>query len=504
MACLPGQRTAGIPSTVVSSGFFADPFSNYNSFIADTTFAGTNGTVTTVSWNNSTLTAPTYSTPQAAVNAAAAVNGGGGQRVCNLTGQTWSLATQTPILIPALTGTSATNRFVIQGDPAATANTMPIWTGNGTEGYGLILGGAPPFTGAAARNVSNTHVTLRKVEITNFVAVSNSVGAINLTQNNYNDFVAEFCKLHLFRQVVGPGGGGPVYTNTPNDTAIFEIRYCKMYDNLMTDGTTQGRPFAAVETYGGQFNIHHNEGYAVNTFYAGKVLTPSSPNGNITKNLIHDIPDMIEFEAGGEGPGINVIVVNGNLFYWTHFNDAVFGTPGNATVYNDFGANGNTTAPTGMQFYSNTVDAAIGNSGNPAFWNHTTTAVQSHDNIILGTTPLMVQSGGAGTWTFIDRNFYFNPVTFYLNGSGSPASVGSFTAWQSAHTTFPTFGGLTANPDANGGNIGAFTAPFNTIAANFPNTASFDYTIAASSPLKGAGAGGSDPGYNPSDVGPGW
>jgi hypothetical protein len=500
-----------------ASSFFADPFSAYTSYIADQTFSGTNGTVGTRSWNGSTITAPIYGPdsnglPQPAINAAAAVNGGAGQRVCLLAGQTWTNLTLTVALkIPSLSGTSDSSRFAIQGDPAASATTMPIISGGGNPGGAFTIGAGnadatygPNYGWSAA----NPYVTIRKLEITNYVgsATGQQLGfGILLGSNNYNGFVVEYSKIHMLRFYQGgTGANGPVFTTSPGDTATFAVRYNKLYD-MVSIGGQATVPFAAIETYGGVFDIHHNEVYEMPTFFAGKVLTPVTPNGSIHQNLVHDVVDMIEFEAGGENTGINGIAIYGNLFYWKSLNDSVFGPASGASVWNDFGSTGNTTYPTGVQFYNNTIDANIGGAGALMFWNQDTSNVQWYNNIALGGYPIAVRANStAASFTFCDYNFYFNPQIFYLNESGSPASVVSFSAWQSAHTSYPSFTGLTANPDVHGADIHAMSAPWNTAAANFPNSASYDYTIATGSPLKGAGQGGVDPGYTPTDCGPGW
>lgn len=521
-APLPSSALIGLATGAVSTqggggtGFYADPFSSYTCYIADTTFAGTNGTSETVSWNGGTITCPAYKadangTFQPAINAAAAVNGGASQRVCLLAGQTWTFVTDAAIKIPNLSGTSNTARFVIQGDPAATSSTMPIISGGGQPGGAFTIGAGnsdPTYGPNYGWSATNSYVTIRKVEITDFVGSSTGqqLGfGILLGNNNYNGFVVEYSKIHDLRFYQGgTGANSPVMTITPGDTATFEVRYNKLYDMVSISGAATV-PFAAVETYGGVFSIHHNEVYEMPVLFAGKVLTPTSPNGSIYKNLVHDVVDMIEFEAGGENTGINGISIYDNLFYWENLNNSVFGPASDADVWNDFGANGNTTYPTNVQFYNNTIDANIGGAGSLAFWNQVTSDIQGYNNIFLGGYPLAVQANSSmASFSSWDYNFYFNPQIFYLNEDSSPASVGSFTAWQSAHTTYPSFTGLSANPDTHGADISAFASGHNTILENFPNSGSYDYTIAAGSPLKGAGQGGVDPGYNPADVGPGW
>lgn len=501
--------------------FSSDPFSAYtNNYIADTTFAGTAGNTTTVSWNGGTISGPTYSTAQAAITAAAAhlVSSSVPTRVCLLAGQTY-INSNIPLFIPSNTGTIATaaNPFVIQGDPASTASTMPIISGNGGTEGGFAIGCAPGGSLYAGSN-DNRNTVIRKLEITNYVSTSGANAAIYGVcpstggSGRFSGLIVEYCKIHKFvySSTAGEGGSGPFYIPAvPSNTDTFEVRYCKVYDSIGTDGTTDSKPFAAFETYGGSFNIHHNEVYLCPTFFSGKVLTSTVPNGTLHHNLVHDCGNngsgMIEGEAGGEGNGFDGLYVYNNLFYWTGLDNAHYGTPASNSCYNDTGANGNTTAPTDIRFYNNTFVQALGNVSNPTLWNINTTAVQIYNNVILGSTPFVVREDlHLGTYSFCDYNVYFNPSTFYLNLNGSPQSVGSFAAWQTAHTNNPTFAGLAADPDAHGINIGALSVSWNTIAANFPNNASNDYTIAAGSPLKGAGQGGVDPGYNPADCGPGW
>lgn len=504
-------------AVAIANGFFADPFSSYTSnYIADTTFGGVNGTVTTVSWNGGTISGPTYSTAQAAITAGAnhLVASSVPTRICFLANQTYT-NTNIPLYINAQTGTVATpsHPFVIQGDPAASASAMPIVNGGGNGEGGFAVGSAPSQSAYGGGN-DNRNTTIRKIEVTNFLSTTTGVYGLALGTNfggRYDGFVMEFCKLHLFRYSLtgGEGGAGPVYTFNPNVSDTFEIRYSKLYDNLGTDGTTGNRPFSAIETYGGTFNIHHNEIYGCATAFSGKVLTPTVPNGNFHHNLVHDCGNngsgVIEGEAGGEGPGFNGFYVHHNLFYWTHYNDTAFGTPANCTIYSDTGTNGNTTAPTDIRFYNNTFIQALGNSGNLTLWNINTTATQFYNNVILGSSPIVTdESGHNGQVTFCDYNIYFNPTSYYLNLYGSSFLFTSLAQWKLAHTNHPAATGLTADPDAHGIDINLLSAPWNTINANFPNNASNDYTIANGSPLKGAGQGGVDPGYTPTDVGPGW
>lgn len=511
-------QTPNAPVLSIGNGFYSDPYGGYPCYIADTKFTGTAGTNTTVSWNGSTITGPTYSTLQAAISAAAAAyvaNSSRPTRACALAGETY-INTNMPLYINANTGTVATASapFVIQGDPAATSSTMPVVNGNGGTEGGFAIGSAPSQSNYTGGN-DNRYTVIRKIEVTNFSNTATGVYGLALGTNNggrYDGFIMEYSKLHLFRYSLtgGEGGAGPVYTFNPNVSDTFEIRYSKLYDSLGTDGTTGSRPFAAIETYGGTFNIHHNEIYATPTAFSGKVLTPTVPNGTFHHNLVHDVGNngtaMIEGEAGGEGPGFNGFYVYNNLFYWTNYNNSVFGTPASNSVYSDTGANGNKTAPTDIRFYNNTIVQALGSASSLTLWNVNTTAVQFYNNVILGPAPIVTnESAHNGQITFCDYNVYFNPTTFYLNLYGSPGpSFGSLSSWRAAHSSYPTLTGLTANPDVHSVDIHALSSSWNTVAANFPNNASNNYTIAAGSPLKGAGQGGVDPGYNPNDVGPGW
>lgn len=564
------------------AGFYADPYASYaTSYIADTTFAGTAGTNTTVSWNGGTVTGPTYSTAQAAISAAAAhlVSAGTSTRVCLLAGQTYYPGAS-PLYIDSNTGAVATSTtpFVIQGDPAATEATMPAVSGNGSGEGAFAIGSAPAGSVYAGSN-DNRNTTVRKVRVYNYNSSTKGTYAFALGMFNtgrYDGFVCEYCKLHQFRNssTGGEGGGGPFYTFNPNTSDHFTIRYTKMFDNLVgsaygtasisgttltisatssgtfaagmsitgpdsaniadntyivsgsgttftvnnsqtvastsiTGATTANKPFSAIETYGGTFDIHHNEIYRCPTAFSGKVMTPTSPNGNFRNNLIYDCGNsgsgIIEGEAGGEGPAWNGFYIYGNLFCWKNLANSIFGPASSQDVYNDTGTSGNTTAPTNLYFYNNTVSADFGSSGNLAFSNVNTSVVKFHDNVFLPAYPLVVrENGDLGSYALCDYNVYYNPQIFYLNLYGTPQSVASFTAWQSANTTYPTFAGLAANPDTHGKDIFALSSPWNTIAANFPNYASYDYTIASGSPLKGAGTGGADPGYTPTDCGPGW
>jgi hypothetical protein len=512
--------SGAILTTGIASGgtgnFFADPFSAYTSnYIADTTFGGTAGTSTTVSWNGATVTGPTYSTAQAAITAAAAhlVASSQSTRVCLLAGQTHNLTSQ-PLFIPSNTGTvaSAATPFVIQGDPAASASTMPQINGQGTAEGIFAIGSAPSGSVYGGSN-DNRNTVIRKIDghsVTGYILCPGAFGS-----GQFSGLIVEFCKMHniVFSTTAGEGGAGPVYQPNRGVTDTFEIRYSKLYDNIGDNGTTANKPFAAVETYGGAFNIHHNEVYTNPCFFAGKCLTSVVPNGTIHHNYVHDCGNssngMIEGEAGGGGPGFNGCYVYNNLFGWEGINDTVYGPPASQIVYNDFGTNGNNTAPTDIRFYNNTIVKAIGNAGNITLSNINTSAVQVYNNVILGPSPMFTdEQGHLGQMIFVDYNVYFNPTSFYMMFEGaSQTQFTSLAQWKLAHTNHPSFPGLTADPDAHATDINLLGAPWNTIAANFPNSGTFgagNYGLAGSSPLKGAGQGGVDPGYDPNDCGPGW
>ena len=76
------------------------------------------------------------------------------------------------------------------------------------------------------------------------------------------------------------------------------------------------------------------------------------------------------------------------------------------------------------------------------------------------------------------------------------------SGWRSFHTNNPTYPLLTSDPDTHGGHVSTFV--------NGPSDATFidpsvrNYTIKATSPLYGAALGGGNPGYDPTNCGPGW
>lgn len=513
---VPFINTHAIPNTtyptnypVGTSPFFQDPYSSYNSFIASTSFAGTNGTSTTVSWNGNNLTAPTYSTVQAAINAAAASGGGANNRVCLLAGQSWNV-NSTSYSIPNLTATTSTNRFVIQGDPSAIAANMPTITGGGTSTAvngttGFWLG----YSYDTGQSHANNHVTIRKLRFTNFVNTNGASAVDGETQGGgtFNDLVIEFCQADAF-QTSGAKGESGLFTNgARGDTQTAEIRYNKCFNITTIGGGGINENHAWVGLYGGAVLIHHNEFSVGYNAIRLKGSNNTQPNGcAVYNNYIHDVYFGVSTEAGGGALGVNGIQVYLNLFGWQNTNNTLIGV--GQAYGGTFGSS--TSAPSGLQWYRNTISPEWGATGTGSFMIEDLEEQNAtfHSNVLLG-WGFQVGAFGfqyAPSTTTIDYNCYNQLQWFLDTGSSGAANITTWAGWQGAKTANPG-SPLTANPDSHGVYIPNLTAPYNTLSGNFPNRGTVgttQYQLASGSPLIGAGQGGVNMGYDWNDCGPGW
>jgi hypothetical protein len=500
----PGGLVFGVGSGGGGGGsFFADPFSAFANVIADTTFGGTAGATTTVSWNGGTISGPTYSTLQAAVNAAAAAGpGGSGRRVCGLLNQVWNVSAS-PISIPSTAAFSASLPFVMQGDPIATDTQMPNITGGGAGTTGIVIGDL--LSGGGGPN--NSNVLVRKWQITNFINAGTGVSGIHLASSGggqYTGAIIEFCDINTFQATGSAGESGPVYCPSVGSTGTIEVRFCKL-TNVQLPGGGINENHSCIGLYGGTVNIHHNYMAQAYNCIRFKVCNTNVPQGNIvTKNIIGDSQCGISTNNGGEGPSPNGMVVSNNLFWWQNLNNALWQS--GSAAFNDFGSNTGSTTPTGTQFFNNTITVGWGASGGEGqFLNVATLICQVFNNITLGPTPIWTDEAGKnGSLATCDFNAYF-VGSWIMNAEGSPQiTITTFAGWQAAHTNNPSLTGLASNPDAHGLFIPSQGSPFNTIAGNFPNASTGDYSLAVGSPMIGAGQGGVNMGYIPTDCGPGW
>jgi hypothetical protein len=505
------NSAVGSAAYVISAGagsFFGDPFAGFSNVIADTTFGGTAGATTTVGWNGGTISGPTYSTTQAAIAALLAAGpGGSGRRVCRLLGQSESVAS-TIINIPGSTvaaGFTSSLPFVIQGDPIATQAQLPKLDGGGTARTAIMIGGQINEGGTNIGGFNNTNVVIRKNEITN-CATANGASGIHVSgvggSAAFNGLIVEFNYIHLFRGSGSDGETGPIYCDTINSTENATVRFNKLADvQLPAGGINQNH--SCVGLYGGIWQIFNNEMFTCTNGVRFKNCAPTIPNGSqVYNNSIHDVNTAWSPASGGEGPAVNQIPIFNNLFGWQNLNNAVFQS--GSAVVNDFGAGGGTTTPLKTMFFNNTVTQGWGSGGGGGFLNDVTQQCSFFNNIMLCPTPVTCsENGSAGSITFLDFNAYF-VGNWIQNNEGTPQhTYTTFAAWQVAFTT-NAYHDLTANPDAHGLFIPNLSSPFNTIAGNFPNSASNDYTLAVGSPMIGAGQSGVNMGCNMSTVGPGW
>jgi hypothetical protein len=320
--------------------------------------------------------------------------------------------------------------------------------------------------------------------------------------------VIEYCWLYNFQASGSAGESGPVYFSTSGDTAQFTVQYNKLGITTTVGGAGTNENHSCVGLYGGaNLLIQNNEMSQCYQAVRFKVSSSQVPNGNrVINNYIHDCNNGITDANGGEGPGPNGLTVSNNVFGWQNLNNSLWISSPNC-AFNDFQASKGTTTSQNITFSNNTV-GSVG-------WSYGMVNIQTEDMVLSGNvflcgnpvctgdTAAQGSGGGGGFVSSCDYNAYFSASNFSLAWENSSYNITSFAAWQSAYTTYPSVGTITANPDAHGKYIPNLSG-YTTIAANYPNYATDNYTLVSGSPLNTASSSGGAIGANMATVGPGW
>lgn len=467
--------TGGIPGA--SGQFFADPYSAYPTRLVDGTIASdvAGGTALTRTWNNTSASYQVYKTISFGISDWLA--GGSGRRL-GLMQQTYS---QSAALVLPNAGTSDIARCIIQGDPAAVASAIPKIPFSG--GFGFTIGNDN-------NGLTNTapYVTFRKLDISTDNITS--VSPVNAgPDHDYSGLVIEYCAIHDAIEFGGDNVGAiRVDGAVTGPTAI--IRYCKLY-NITTDGIV-GRNLncSCVDSFSADtVQVYNCLMYNANNGVFVKRPGAANPNGwTIRNNIIRNVANGVWLSHSGANdvnPHRTPLIYQ-NLIY-------TLDVTGNAL---EVDGNSCTLQSTGLQFYQNTI--AEDDQGGCDIGNMT--SAQLHSNVFLSSASHIQThvDSAATSLTTCDYNRFLaigaaHEWELQRNGSSPPpVSFTSLASWQAAHTNNPTYGDLTADPDAHSAVC---------VLTDFPNRAARDYTYANG---VGQGQGGINIGYDPTNIGPGW
>lgn len=463
--------------------FTSDPFSSYNSYILNPSFGGTDGASSTISWNGGSLTAPTYKEVQTAINAAA----GAGNRLCIPAGTTISVPASTVYTFPT-GGLSNSARFVVQGDPAASSSTMPIFDFGNNGGY---------INPCLSNNTK--WLTFRKLSFQNNTA-SMLTFAPN-TQEAIDGTIVEFC---YFYNLVAPSGAtdngcidhGPGIMWAQSALPSYRYNYFDYatvtgYDPATQRENTAGITFVCSGTAGAYgFYIHHNEFYECGQGVYNKVApynSTSQPNGGIyAYNIFHSCALGVYNGGAGasENPYIDDQVFN-NLFYAIGL-----------TAYAQDSSDADTPQCSGHTVYNNT----FAEDCNQAVSIAETMGFIFFNNLRLASTGEHVVLAGDASGSYIntialcDWNAYGVPgsltifeTNHYVTPNYTFTAVTGADGWDSAYSTYMP-AQLSANPD---------THSFNAIQGRAITTSDVnsyttrDYSPIAGSALLTTGRGGS-------------
>jgi Putative Ig domain len=416
------------------------------------------------------------------------------------------------------------NAFVFGGN-IYRANTNMFGIGN-SGGFGTT-----------ARDVN--HIVIRKMEMANSISgcvYINGFGSFFPT-----DITIEYCSMHGNRYpYTNPGGTGGLAAELHGTGVTFlTLRYSKLYDmSLRPDVNLWHGNCVSLETYGSD-NVTIQNCLLVNQYGALRCKTYQQtgvPSGDATQNnwtVTNNIFSGCYYGLGIGTTGFtnfkpaNNWVITGNLIYGPPLQV----TGGISCSFISLAGAAEPTLPTGNNILiANNTFAE--DCANGIIW-FAATNVSVRDNVSivnasgLDTTlrHVLTASGTGSTFytakdnvvfSQFDYNVYGNASVWQLDNLHTPSTVlynySSFAAWKTAFTvpvgpgapTPPPDLAITGNPDQNGHWIPDLTAPYNTVAGNFPNAGSRDYTIAPGSPLLTASSTAGRVGYDPANCGPGW
>jgi hypothetical protein len=491
-----GCRGITLTSIVGGGAFFSDPYSNYPTRLIDPINGSdvVGGTAFTQSWNGINQSWQTYQTLQYGINDYF-INAG--VRLGLLVNTSYPVNdANNPITFPNCTiGTLGPTAFrILMGDPSANQAQMATIDGSGiTLARKSMLSPGASFTAP--------YSIFRKIQIQN--NVHGGTGIVLVAGCNHS--IVEFCHIHDMTNDANDNNAG-VYLSGASDGCI--IRYNKMHDNR--ESQASGAPYQGgwcIESYFSTNTvIQNNELYNAGAGIFNKGA-PASGSWLITRNVIRDMSNAIV-----------TLNTQGGIYYGEQ-NASDSGSVGDVISYNLFYncqgagmwqvAQDKTAQNTGFLVFNNTVAQDC----NGGFTSTNSQTLSFYNNIVIPATGLTIAYKQLGpnsvTFSACDYNFYFGTEKWEYDRFGpSDTTISTFSSgaagnkWITVHTDHPTFTWLTFDPDGHGAELASFVNGPSDV--NFVDPASRNYTLKNSSLLKGAGQGGIDPGYDPSNIGPGW
>lgn len=416
-----------------------------------------------------------------------------------------------------------------------------VWMGGNqpaVSGHTMFGIGNQGYFGGSAQNVS--HIVIRKLEMAN--GIDPSIWIEGFGTYFPTDITVEYCYFHGNRYpYTNPGASGAwAQEFHGNGTSFNTIRYCKFADmgTRPDDASLWSLNCVPMETYGADNVTVQNckftgcyTAIALKTYQDGSVPSNDATQNNwtVTKNIFANCYSCINIgtTAFTYYKPSNNWVVTGNLVY----GPVLAVTGGHNSIFLSVNGRVEPTLSAGTNnLVANNTFAEDCNRG--LCWGGST-GITFRDNVSLvnatGTDTPRSHSGsvsGQGSSFYgtldnavfaqYDYNVYGNVANWDLDFTSVPYqssySYSSFAAWQTAYTvpvgpgapSAPPDFAVTGNPDPHGIWIPNLSASYNTVAKNFPNAGSRDYTIAPGSPLLTASSTGGRVGYDPTNCGPGW
>jgi hypothetical protein len=479
-----GYRAIVVDSSSTGDSFTSDPYASAyaaNTVLVDNTISSNvvGGTSLIRTWNGVGGTYRVYKTPEYALADTSSI-----RRIGLTAGQSYSLAA---CMYAPMSG-SAGSPIIIQGDPGATAATMPTIVCGGSNF--IWVNGNSTGTGDP-RAIS--YVTFRKLKLTaNNTSTSRSAMVYGGPDFSAQDLVFEYCDFRdlkasdnqgfLFFEICG-SAGHPVatvtqckFSNADSTAAVGNCSHvCTFFSGPMSFSNCDfsGSPglLIYIKRAPGA-NRQHTFDRCKFSDYSSYGVGYKLQGGESDIHSAHTITNSFFY---------NPRLASGADAAIAHF------VPDKANQAQDLAVSHCT--------FADDVPVAFYQTG----------AIRSvfHSNVVLTSQrKIAAQRNVAGmlnSYSDVDNNVYYDAQGMHWSMDlfgGNAHDYTTLPTWQHAFSTDARTE-LTANPDLN-------SVTISSLSTHFTNTATDDYSIKAGSSILTAGRGGTRPGADFTNLGTNW
>jgi hypothetical protein len=474
--------SAGSGST---DSFTNDPYASAyaaNTVLVDNTIASNvaGGTSLIRTWNGIGGTYQVYKTPEYAL-----ADTGSIRRIGLTAGQTYALAA---CMYSPMSG-SAGSPIIIQGDPSASAATMPVISMTGSNF--IWVNGNSTGTGDP-RAVS--YVTFRKLKMTaNSTATSRSAMVYGGPDFSAQDLAFEYCD---FRDLKAADNQGFLFFESCGAVGhpVATVTQCK-FTNAQNNGSARGNCAAVCTFFSGPMTFTNCDFTSSDSLL---IYVKRAPGAN--RQHTFDRCKFSDWESYGVGyklQGSETDIHSGHTVTNSLFYGPRVASGADCAIAHYVPSSANQAQDLVVHHctFAEDVPWSFMQSG----------AIRSvfHSNVVLTTTEHLAalnnSAGMLNTYSDVDNNVYYTSQGMHWAldmFGGTSHDYTTLASWQAAFGTDHR-SELSANPDLN-------AATISSLSTHFTNTATRDYSIKAGSSILTVGRGGSQPGADFTNLGTNW